>query len=331
MSAVAAEMDRSYNPAEEQAAVSLGDALRRTREGRGYALSYVASALNIRASQLEAIEKDDHEKLPGRVYLIGFVRSYAEFLDLDADQAVKYLKHQIDGKFAKPDLHFPYQPSISSAPDWRMVLLGLGIATVSLMGWFSFPDVDTALVADRFDPPALAPSAQSLSYMLPAQDGLLPLDPIPAGLLSPGRPEDISGASGKKTGLAFPDSESAAIPPAQAAPATDQIQLEFIEKSWIQIKDRQGGIVVSRIFAAGEVYTISSSPDLLMTIGNAAGVRMRVGEKTLAPLGGKGDVRRNFVLDAQKILAEEAQNSHAEETEQKTGLDARPVFRLNRH
>lgn len=60
----------------------------------GQDLPQIAEYLNIRESLLEALEQDDHQRLPGRVYVVGFVRTYAEHLGLDGDKIAYLLKSQ---------------------------------------------------------------------------------------------------------------------------------------------------------------------------------------------------------------------------------------------
>ncbi len=54
-----------------------GAVLRAARVARGEDSATAAAKLKIRREQLEAIENGEYEKLPGRTYVVGFVRSYA--------------------------------------------------------------------------------------------------------------------------------------------------------------------------------------------------------------------------------------------------------------
>lgn len=74
--------------------MSIGEYLRRTRLARGLDISDISQSLHIRRDYLEAIEHDDWDKLPGEVYGIGFLRSYARHLDVDADALVSYRRRQ---------------------------------------------------------------------------------------------------------------------------------------------------------------------------------------------------------------------------------------------
>ena len=60
-----------------------------TREKRGISLTEAAECLKIQKKYLQAIEDKDYSQLPGGVYSVGFLKSYANFLKLDAGKAVK--------------------------------------------------------------------------------------------------------------------------------------------------------------------------------------------------------------------------------------------------
>lgn len=61
----------------------IGETLREAREAKNLTLRDVEAATKIRLKYLEALENEDYSQLPGRVYTIGFLRSYAKFLELD--------------------------------------------------------------------------------------------------------------------------------------------------------------------------------------------------------------------------------------------------------
>ena len=66
----------------------LGDALRLQREQMGVTLAQAADDTRIRLKFLEAVESGDYQSLPGNVYTKGFLRNYAEYLNLDPDEMV---------------------------------------------------------------------------------------------------------------------------------------------------------------------------------------------------------------------------------------------------
>jgi len=77
---------------------TVGQDLRAARLRRGDDLATVSKVLKIRKDHLEAIEEDRLEALPGRTYAVGFVRSYAHYLGLDAVQCVERFKAEIAGR-----------------------------------------------------------------------------------------------------------------------------------------------------------------------------------------------------------------------------------------
>ena len=64
----------------------LGDALRLQREAMGVTMEQAAEDTRIRTKFLQAIESGDYQSLPGTVYTKGFLRNYAEYLNLDAEE-----------------------------------------------------------------------------------------------------------------------------------------------------------------------------------------------------------------------------------------------------
>lgn len=66
----------------------LGDILRAQRESKGITLEQAAEDTRIREKFLAALESGDSQALPGAVYTKGFLRNYADYLDLDATELV---------------------------------------------------------------------------------------------------------------------------------------------------------------------------------------------------------------------------------------------------
>ncbi len=66
----------------------LGDILRQQRERKGITLEQAAEDTRIREKFLAALESGDSQALPGAVYTKGFLRNYADYLDLDSTELV---------------------------------------------------------------------------------------------------------------------------------------------------------------------------------------------------------------------------------------------------
>ncbi len=79
-----------------------GAMLKAARDAQGLSLLEAAERTHIKENCLEAIEEMNAAALPARPYAIGFVRAYAEFLELDADKVVDLFKSGAGFEAAKP-------------------------------------------------------------------------------------------------------------------------------------------------------------------------------------------------------------------------------------
>lgn len=91
--------------------VRIGALLRERRETLGLSLQDAETAIRIRAAYLMALENDDWPNLPGEVVGRGFLRNYAEFLKLDAEE----LRHRRQALVA-PVLSREWADTSSGAP-----------------------------------------------------------------------------------------------------------------------------------------------------------------------------------------------------------------------
>src|SRR3990167_4348468 len=67
-------------------AKSLGEIFKERRVELNLSLKEVESATNIRAAHLEAIEEGLVDRFLSKVYMYGFMRQYAQFLELDIEK-----------------------------------------------------------------------------------------------------------------------------------------------------------------------------------------------------------------------------------------------------
>jgi cytoskeleton protein RodZ len=72
-----------------------GESLKKRREDQGLNVEGIAKLLKIKPEYLHAIEDDLFEELPVAVYTLGYVRTYAEYLELDPDPLVLYFAEHL--------------------------------------------------------------------------------------------------------------------------------------------------------------------------------------------------------------------------------------------
>ena len=86
----------------------VGNIFRDTRLGKGLTLDQVADETNVSKRFLQGIENDNFDGFPGEVYIIGFIRNYAEFLGLNPAETV--------ARFRAAE-HEPEPPSQDRSPE----------------------------------------------------------------------------------------------------------------------------------------------------------------------------------------------------------------------
>jgi transcriptional regulator with XRE-family HTH domain len=118
---------------------SIGETLRQAREARKISIKDVVKETNISPIYLQALEEEKFDKFPSETYLIGFLRTYSEFLKLDVEAIVQAYKGYKIGESATPleELTKPTKSNISMMASSflnknRNVLLIAGIVIVSI-------------------------------------------------------------------------------------------------------------------------------------------------------------------------------------------------------
>jgi len=147
----------------------LGDALRLQREAMGVTLPQAAEDTRIREKFLLAIESGDYQSLPGTVYTKGFLRNYAGYLDLDAEEMLALYTGERGG--SEPARSFaPMKPLVKRSFIFTPTVL---VPVVVLAGiilfigyvYYQFTNFAVAPHVDITDPPGDAVS-QAAEYVV---------------------------------------------------------------------------------------------------------------------------------------------------------------------
>lgn len=118
----------------ENMPASLGEKLRKAREEQGISISEVAEETRISAIHLKSIEKDDYQSLPGGIFNKGFIKSFAKYVDVDEQEAIRdynRLTAKHEGVEKTTSLK-PYQPKVITDDNSSMPIL-LTIAFVIII------------------------------------------------------------------------------------------------------------------------------------------------------------------------------------------------------
>ena len=340
---------------------SVGRLLHSARVDAGHELDDVAAALRIRKSYIAALESGTRSDLPGAAYAIGFVRSYAEFLDLDAADVVDRFKREQTGIDSKPQLTFPAPVPENRMPVSLIAIIALVLAGMGYGGWYSFSTTNRDLVetvappADRFaavisrveetsptvsrgaaqagTPPAetlagVGPTASALDRTTTVAGGIADDVEMAGAMSAMARTRPAGGSipvdDGLPTAVAAAEpqatvSSAPAPPPLSGTPEdgrrlglsggqTEEIVIHATGRSWVQVRDESGRLLMTRILQAGDTYVVPQGDGLRLDTGNAGGLHIEYAGNTTPALGEPGEVVRNIALDGEVLGADPATN-----------------------
>jgi cytoskeleton protein RodZ len=284
----------------------VGAELAAARERLGWSLPDIAAHLRIRLPFLEAMEQGRLDLLPGNAYAMGFVRTYAKSLGLEPDDIARRFRPEVKQAARKPELAFPAPVPERGVPAGAVVLLGATLAVGAYIGWYRasgekpgaepvrpVPERLAELVAPP-PLPGLPPVTGAPIVAVPATPALTPMPAVPPS----------SAAAAVVPGAVAPALPVVAPPPgiAQGAlPEGTRIVLRARAEAWIQVRDRQGQVLLNRVLRQGETWPVPPKLSLLLTTGNAGGTELVVDGAATASLGADGAVRRDLALDADAI------------------------------
>jgi cytoskeleton protein RodZ len=158
-------------------APQVGSDLRTARERLGWALPDVAAMLRIRPSFLEALESGKLTQVPGNVYALGFLRSYAASLGLDPEEVARRFRDEAGEIPRHSQLVFPMPIPERGLPAGALILLGLVLVGAAYIGWYRLSG-EGRLPAETIVP---VPTrlAKLLEQAIPGPDGRIQLPEPP--------------------------------------------------------------------------------------------------------------------------------------------------------
>lgn len=307
--------------------VSIGALLRRTRELRGESLGDVAHALKLSAHQVDALEREDYDALPGPAFVRGFLRNYARYMQLDLDARIAAIDFGGDARSVKLAAVSNASGEIPSGGirlrvgRKPVVAVIAGMLIVLGAGWyFDWFNLESGT------PVATAPEPVLGSVPARTQAGpAAPLTP-PNFLVLPGAepyPQEDDEPDSETFPLAADEADQSAEPvaevsePVTSEPAVAQAAQEptvatpappvatgggrltfrLGAESWIQVRDRDGVALFTGTGAPGTTRVVQGNPPFNVVVGNAARVELDLDGRSvdLRPHISSGGVARMTV------------------------------------
>lgn len=265
------------------------------RVKRGLSLQEVADRLKLSRKQLEAIENDEYDKLPGPAFARGFVRNYAKLLGLD----VALLNASLDAHLPMPPVNPPVADTAPAAPAPAASSRSPAVNPTLIKGALALlvlllaAGVGYRLLTQGASTPATPPLAT------PAVESALPqaaLNPEPASSAAPvsaapsvdSKPAELKPEPAKLEALAVAPVKPAEVKPAEAKPtSTDtstaqaavsdtgagELVLNAREKAWVSVIDAKGKkLLYGQV--SGEKRLGAGTPPYKLIIGNAPQVEL---------------------------------------------------------
>jgi len=221
--------------AREPMAVGVGEILRTTREAQGHTIADVAQALKLTQRQVDALESERFDMLPGVAFARGFLRNYAKLLGLDPDPLLQTLA-RTDG-VGSPDLA-PVCNAEGTMPAGNDGLRPFGslvaVVAILLLGavvlgwyfdWFAQPR-ETGDTADAMETPVapapvtpVPPAIDVAPVVIPDDAPSVPDAPLPADSGEAVVPGEGLAPGLSPSGVPAPQSLSVDVPVADAVEA----------------------------------------------------------------------------------------------------------------
>lgn len=194
----------------------LGSALKEERERQGLSIEVVMETTKISRTNIVAIENGDRSSLPHPVYAKGFIKSYARFLGLDAEELAMVVDNEYVDQAGGPEEHiYEVSPAAEKAFHdrevtdrkkrsvwpWLLILACLVVAGVLI--FLNFNPKDAVVLTPE---PSTQQMEQPANMMPPAvEEEAAPVEPA----------EQAAEAPAEVTEEAAEEAVSSEEPPAQ--------------------------------------------------------------------------------------------------------------------
>lgn len=255
----------------------IGETLRLARLEKGLEMHDVEKNTKIRRKYLEAMENEEWDVFPGRVYLKGFLKTYARFLGLDENDLSKHLEETL---YPEPQPQpLPVSIELPGKQRKRTTVL-LGILAIILLVSFQYVYV------------------KYLSH--------------PYGM---GKTNEIAGEK-SDVPPAAPDSEAnngaaEEQPEEPAGKPVDRLKLviKVVDyKCWVSVKSGTN-LLFEGTLTKGEEKTFEDLTQVYFALGNSGDVEVYINDNYLGVLGKKGEpVYKRYVVENNEIKEVKASN-----------------------
>ena len=262
----------------------VGDILKKTRDNRKISLSTISKELKISEEILTNLENNHLQKDIDRVFIIGHLRSYCSFLNLNHAEMIKLYKLQ----------HYPSKkknieiekPKLEYKLLFSNKLISLSLI-LFLFGSFYFLFIEVEKPSREY---AIIPDLPENYIAIVEEANLNDLVDNKDTLLNPEKNfVEIESYSNSSSAIAsIPDNEF-------QKPSI--VTLKFLDDTWVQLRDENDEIILSQLMNEGDEYSYSIFNNYSITSGNAGHILVMINQKVKGKIGKKGQVVDSLVIN----------------------------------
>jgi cytoskeleton protein RodZ len=294
---------------------NFGASFRKAREATGLPLEKIATDTRISTRFLLAIESEEFHLLPGGIFNRGFIRAYAERLGMDVDRAVADYDGLCAGVEEPLEVLRNAERASTRRTERNFYPLAAAILVLLIGGYYvanrRFSTSSAVAPSPAVTQPALPPVQQVASAneeVVPKPDATASPAPeatptvvsktAPAVSAWPPPPVPIPVEQVNRTAVAsaIPPVPVTSVPSAATAvtgtpaPSVLVLDVDIKDVTWIRIT-ADGAVVLAESLQAGATRRFSAERSFDITIGNAAGVSLKINGRDMGQLGTNGRVR----------------------------------------
>lgn len=258
----------------------IGAALKQAREAQGLAIDDVALQLKFAPRQIESLEQERFDRLPGPTIARGMVRNYARLLKLDPEPLIERLSPRVE---PRPDANQiaqrfkQAQPFSDSAKRSTLIYAGFSVVVLVLVAGLAYE-----WNQQKTAPPSAPAPERAQPAEPPAQTAAVPQppapvpEPSPAPVVAEKPPVAEKKPAAAPVAAKKPEAEkiAAAEESDKLAPGTHRIVLRTEGEAWLEIKDGAGRMLISSLNPAGTERVVRGRPPFDVVIGNASSVKL---------------------------------------------------------
>ena len=282
--------------------LGIGIALRDARVARNLSLAEVSALLRIREAHLEAIELEDFEQLPGNVYAIGFIRTYAQYLELnESDLIMRFKAASVESGMA--DMVFEEEETEQISGALKISLLVVGALVVYVLWLVAGTQNDGITVSAVVQTPAAPVQAPAA----PTRPAVVADEAAAASAAAAETPATPRASDGAAPAAATNEGPADVKPNAQlidTTPAPSKVEIRATRRTWMRLENAQGRVLFSSVIDEGEGFELPDDMDYILATRDAGALTYFVNNQAVAPVGRRGQILTNRNLKRADIAAQ---------------------------